>query len=271
MSTIIQRSFKILEQLSSYPEGRTLTELAAEMDVPLSATHRLLSDLVECGYVDKDPRHGDFRLTMQVVSLGLRFLSASGISDIAQPALDRLAAQCGELVRLAIVDKDRLIFVAKAQGASQGLRYDPEMGQPVTLSCSAAGFAWLATMDDEEAMRLVVKQGFGAPGDYGPQAPTNLKALMAHVRATRKRGFSLTVDVFQPAMNSMATVIRGKDRQVVALLIVAGPMARLTEDRMMALGPDLLSTAEHLSRSSAVSPMLQASGRPRTGATKNPS
>jgi IclR family acetate operon transcriptional repressor len=262
MSTIIQRSFKILEQLSAHPRGRTLTELAAEMDVPMSATHRLLTDLVECGYVDKDPRHGDFRLTMQVVSLGLRFLSASGISDIAQPALDRLAGQSGELVRLAIVDKDQLIFVAKAQGASQGLRYDPEMGQPVTLSCSAAGFAWLATMDDEEAMRLVVKQGFGAPKDYGPQAPTNFKSLLTHVRATRKRGFSVTVDLFQPAMNSMATVVRGADREVVALLIIAGPMARLTEERMFSLGPALLATAEELSRSSAISPMFRAHASP---------
>ena len=261
MSTVIQRSFKILEQLSSHPQGRTLTELAAEMDVPLSATHRLLAELVECGYIDKDPRHGDFRLTMQLVSMGLRFLSASGISDVAQPALDRLAARSAELVRLAVVDRDQLIFVAKAQGASQGLRYDPEMGQPVTLSCSAAGFAWLATMDDDDAMKLVVKQGFGAPRDYGPHAPTNLKALMTHVRATRKRGFALTLDVFQPAMSSMATVVRGADREVAALLIIAGPMARLTEDRMISLGPALLATAEELSRSSAVSPMFHARAR----------
>jgi IclR family acetate operon transcriptional repressor len=257
MSTIIERSFRILEELSNYPEGRTLSELATEMGVPMSATHRLLNDLIACGYVRRDERHGEFTLTMEVVSLGLRFLSASGIVDVAQPALERLAAHCGELVRLASVDEDRLLFVAKAQGATQGLRYDPEMGRPVTLSCSAAGFMWLATKTDEEVLRLVGKQGFGDPADHGPAAPKTIKALMPHVRATRKRGFSITVDVFQPAMSSMATPIYGKGGQVIALLIVAGPVARLTQKRMLALAPALLATAAELSKSSTVSPMLK--------------
>jgi IclR family transcriptional regulator, acetate operon repressor len=87
MSSIIQRSFKILEELAAHPKGRTLTELAADMDIPLSATHRLMADLVDCGYVRKDERHGEFTLTMQLVSLGLRFLSATGVVDVAQPVL----------------------------------------------------------------------------------------------------------------------------------------------------------------------------------------
>lgn len=253
MSTIIQRSFNILEELSSHPTGRTLSELATAMDIPLSATHRLLADLVECGYVYKDERYGEFMLTMQVVSLGLRYLSASGIVDVAQPMLERLATQSRELVRLAMVERDQLIFVAKAQGATQGLRYDPEMGQPVTLSCSAAGFAWLSTKTEDEALRLVTKQGLGDPADYGPAAPATLKALMTQVRATRKRGYAVTVNVFLPAMSSMAAPVYGPKGDVLAMLIVAGPMNRLTEARMEALGQALLDTAEALGRASTVS------------------
>ena len=65
--------------------------------------------------------------------------------DVAQPSLDRLAEESRELVRLAIVDGSELVFVAKAQGATRGLRYDPDMGLSVPLSCSAAGHAWLST------------------------------------------------------------------------------------------------------------------------------
>jgi IclR family acetate operon transcriptional repressor len=256
MSTIIQRSFKILEELSGYPKGRTLSELATALDVPLSATHRLLNDLIDCGYVHKEERYGEFVLTMQVVSLGLRFLSASGIVDVAQPTLEKLAAKSKELVRLAMVERDQLIFVAKAQGATQGLRYDPEMGQPVTLSCSAAGFVWLSTKTDDEALRLVTKQGLGNPDDYGPAAPATLKALMTHVRATRKRGYAITVNVFLPAMSSMAAPVYGPKGDVLAILIIAGPMNRLTEARMEALGQTLVDTAEELGRASSVSPIF---------------
>ena len=47
MSDIIERSFRIIEELASYPAGRTLSELSTELDIPLSATHRLLNDLIK--------------------------------------------------------------------------------------------------------------------------------------------------------------------------------------------------------------------------------
>jgi hypothetical protein len=120
MTAILERSFKVLEHLAGHPEGRALSALSAELEMPLSATHRLLSELVRCGYVRQDQSHGDYMLTIKLVSLGLSFLSNSGIVDIAQPMLDRLAASSGELVRLAVVDGDELTFVAKAQGATRG-------------------------------------------------------------------------------------------------------------------------------------------------------
>ena len=141
--------------------------------------------------------------------------------DVAQPSLDALAEISRELVRLAIVDGDELVFVAKAQGATRGLRYDPDMGLSVRLSCSAAGHAWLATLSDEQALALVAKQGLGQPQDYGPRAPTTIAALLSQLRATRSRGYSMISDMFAPAMASMAAPVvlsrhdagRGDDRR----------------------------------------------------------
>lgn len=120
----------------------------------------------------------------------MRFLSAGGVVDVAQPILERLATTSGELIRLAIVDGEQLIYVAKAQGARQGIRYDPEMGRPVMLSCSAAGMIWLAGKSEEEAVRLVSQQGFGMPSDFGPRAPTTFRALLPMVELARKNGYA---------------------------------------------------------------------------------
>lgn len=257
MSAVLQRSFRILEELACAPEGKTLTELVGELGLPLSATHRLLTDLIEEGLVRKDERRGEFSLTMKMPSLGLRFLSAGGVVDIAQPILERLAMTSGELVRLAIVEDEQLIYVAKAQGAKQGLRYDPEMGRPVTLSCSAAGMIWLAGKSDEEAMRLVSMQGFGTPAEFGPRAPTTFKVLLPLIEKARDNGYATTQDMFLPAMSSMATPVLASTGEVRAILIIAGPMSRLTEERMLALVPALKATAEELSEASGVSPMFK--------------
>ena len=95
MTAILERSFKVLEHLAGHPEGRALSALSGELEMPLSATHRLLTELIRCGYVRQDQSHGDYMLTIKLVSLGLSFLSNSGIVDVAQPLLDSLAAESG--------------------------------------------------------------------------------------------------------------------------------------------------------------------------------
>ncbi|XAH21855.1 IclR family transcriptional regulator [Xylophilus sp. GW821-FHT01B05] len=253
MSSILERSFKVLESLSREPDGCSLSALATELDMPLSATHRLLTELCRCGYVRQERQQGEYTLTIKLVSLGLSFLSNSGIVDVAQPLLDRLAVASGELVRLAVIDGDELTFVAKAQGATRGLRYDPDMGLSVNLSCSAAGHAWLSTMSDEQALELVARQGFGRVEDYGPRAPTTVKALLAYLKACRKRGYSMISEVFAPAMTAMAAPVWGPQKSVIGVVTIAGPLVRLTEERMLELGPVLLETAGEIAASSSAS------------------
>jgi IclR family transcriptional regulator, acetate operon repressor len=258
----VDRTMRILETLATQPEGVSLAALADELALPRSACHRLLADLVRCGYVRQLRAMGNYILTTRLPALGLSYLGAAGIVDIAQPIIDRLAEVSGELVRLALVDDDRLTFVAKAQGARAGLRYDPDMGIDVRLSCSAAGHAWLMTLSEEHATELVARQGFGLPREYGPKAPSTFKALMKVLEEDRKRGFSLIVEMYAPGMSAMAAPVLGRGADVAGVITIAGPLQRLTHARMLELGPALLNAAADLAIAATSSPLL------RRGATR---
>jgi IclR family transcriptional regulator, acetate operon repressor len=260
MSSAIERSLGVLEYLATYPEGMTLANIAQDLGLPRSACHRLLTELVKCGYVRQLRDHGDYALTTKLAALGLSFLSSSGIVDIAQPLIDRLAEISGELVRLAIVDGDRLTFVAKAQGARSGLRYDPDMGIDVRLSCSAGGHAWLMTLSEERAMEIVSKQGFGHPKHYGPAAPTTIRALSKILQDDRKRGFSTINEMYAPGMTAMAAPVQRRSEQAIGVITIAGPLVRLTERRMQELGPHLLAAAAELALASTASPLFSRPG-----------
>ena len=175
MTTALDRGLSLIERLAGQPEGMSLSALADELLIPHGACHRLLAELQRRGYVRQVRSYGDYVLTTKVASLGLGFLSSAGIVDIAEPLLERVAKESGELVRLSIVDDDRLTWVAKCHGARKGLRYDPDMGMDARLSCTSSGHAWLLTLSDERALELVTRQGFGQPKDYGPNAPTTVK------------------------------------------------------------------------------------------------
>jgi len=261
MSLALDRGLSLLEHLAAHPDGLPLALMASELDIPLSACHRLLGDLQRRGYVRQARKQGDYVLTTKVVSMGLGYLSNAGIVDIAEPLLERLAQKSGELVRLSIVDEDRLTWIAKAQGMRQGLRYDPDMGMDARLSCTASGHAWLLTMSDERAMELVARQGFGAPADYGPKAPTTVKALLGYLHAARVRGYAMIDEVFAPGMSAMAApVLRRKD--AIGVISIAGPRIRLTPARMHELAPALLDAAAELGPISNASSLF---GRPPLG------
>lgn len=51
MTAALQRSLRVLELLAANPEGCSLSSMAQRLDVPLSATHRVLTELCEAGYV----------------------------------------------------------------------------------------------------------------------------------------------------------------------------------------------------------------------------
>jgi DNA-binding IclR family transcriptional regulator len=257
-SGTVDRTLRILETLAAQPEGLPLAELAAEVNVPRSACHRLLADLARCGYVRQVRAMGDYTLTTRLPALGLSFLAGAGIVDVAQPIIDRLAEVSGELVRLALVDGDRLTFVAKAQGARAGLRYDPDMGIDVRLSCSAGGHAWLMTLSEERATELVARQGLGSPREYGPKAPTTFKALMKVLEEDRKRGFSMMVEMYAPGMSAMAAPVARRGGETVGVITIAGPLQRLTSARMQELGPALVQAAGELAIAATSSPLFRS-------------
>ncbi|MDE3175297.1 MAG: IclR family transcriptional regulator [Pseudomonadota bacterium] len=262
-SGLLHRTLAVLELLSVHARGLQLSEVADRLRIPRSASHRVLNELIERGYVKQDRRLGAYQLTAKVASLAFTFLSGVGVTDLAQPILDRLAAETGELVRLSMVDGQKLIWVAKSQGAQFGLRYDPELGQEARLSCSASGIAWLSCLSDAEALALVAKQGFGPRADYGPKAPQTAEALLKYLRAARKRGFAMVTQTYSNWMATIAAPIRdAATQEVTGTVNIAGPYLRLTEARMLELAPMMLEAARELSIALVASPFARPRGGP---------
>lgn len=254
----LEKSLAILEYLAAHPDGAPLARIATDLNQLRSGCHRTLHELIRFGYVRQLPQRGEYALSTKLASLGLSFLSRSGVVDIAQPVIDRLAEATEELVRLAIVDGERLTLVAKAQGAKSGLKYDPDMGIDLRLSCSAAGHAWLMTLPEDTAIAYVTRQGMGDPILYGPNAPTTIKSLLTMLKEGRRRGYSIIQDVYAPGMSSMAAPVCRPGEQTTGVIIVAGPSSRLTQKRMSEFGPLLTAAVEELAATGNASPLLKA-------------
>ena len=247
----LARALDLIELLAAAPAGVGLNQLATRLDMPKSAAHRLLATLGERGYVCQDPASQDYRLSLRLAELGFRLLDAQHLPDPAQTLLDELARATGEYCRIALVENEHLVWVARAQGATQGLRYEPEMGQPVMLHATATGKAWLATLAEEDALRLVAARGFAVPPRFGPRVVSGIDALRAELDATRRQGHGLAIDEGEPGTVALAVVFRAWNdpaAPVAGTLSVAGPHLRLGPETYTGILVSLRAAARRMAR-----------------------
>jgi DNA-binding IclR family transcriptional regulator len=232
VNSLIENCFAIVEFLAAEGRSLRLSEIADRLGLQKSGTHRILSTLSGLGWVEQDRDTELYRLSLKLPALGYRFLAATQILEVCQPVVDRVAAACRELVRLAVVENGELTTIAHAQGAQGSLACQSRVFPSLPLHVTASGKAWLATLSNEAALKKVLTAGFGGPKDYGPNAVRSVNALIKELKRTRERGFGLAVEEAEPGVSAVAVTICPDGREIRGVLAVVGPAVRMNETRI---------------------------------------
>jgi DNA-binding IclR family transcriptional regulator len=260
MAKVRDRAMAIVELLAAHAGGMLLIDIADTLDIPRSATHRVLADLKLAGYVRQDNEGERYCLTAKLVTLAATFLAGAGVTNLVQPILDRLAEATTELVRLAVISDGNLRWVARSQGSRQGLRYDPSDGTEIRLAVTSVGHAWLACLTDEQALELVARQGFFHEA-HGPGAPRTIDELLLSVRNARARGYATVTETNEAGTSALSAAILGAgSREPIGMLNIAGPTVRLGSERMAEIAPMMLAASTDLSLVCSRSPLFRLGG-----------
>jgi len=232
VNPLLERCFQLIEFLAEEPRAYRLGVISERLGLQKGAAHRLLAALCGMGWVEQEPETGFYRLTLRLAVMGQRVLLATRIPDLTRPILQKLAEESQELVRLAIVEGERLSWVAFVQGRRTGLIYQPEMIGRTPLTVTSHGKAYLSTLPPEDAMRIVREEGFPPPGRYGPRAIQSIEAFAAAIDETRARGWGMSYEEGERGIAAIAAPIRpfGPDTPAVATCSVAGPLMRFGAD-----------------------------------------
>ncbi len=201
--------------------------------MPKGAAHRLLTALAKRSLVEQNEANEWYRLTFRTATIGFRFLSQMGIDELCQPILDRLARQTEELARLVVADGTQLTWVAKAQGALAGLRYDPDMGHPSFSTQRQQGVLGSQRSMTKKQVRLVRERGFTVPARFNRQAFGDEAALLQELEATRKRGYGLAIEEGEAGTIVIAcAIVDTTKRSRGGSVSVAGPTTRMTDEKI---------------------------------------
>jgi len=234
----------VLEALAAEAPDMELAVLARRVQKPKPTTWRLVHTLVRLGYVRQDARTRRFALTPRILALGASF-DGMDLQDVAAPFLRELSVRVGETVNLAVRDGDTLIYISRIK-TSQVVNINLHVGSRLPLYNTSLGRALVAHMGDEWVRDYLVRlKAEPAARQYVDRRGAR---LLAALRATRERGYSVNDEELTAGLRSIASPIWDGSRRVAAAINISVPSARMTLRTLLGRAvPELLKTANEIS------------------------
>jgi DNA-binding IclR family transcriptional regulator len=237
-SQTLMRGLDLIEAVSN--EVLTLSELAQKLDLTKSTTHRLLSALVDRGYLAFTPRAG-YRLGPKLLLLGTLAQAQADLVQVARPYLEDLAAATEDTVHLGILDGDAALYLDKVPGRRR-ITISSRVGDRQPLTCTGLGKALM--LDHDAAywqQRFSTDQQAGAPA-------ADATAWQGRMAAYAQAGRAYDLEENQDRVRCVAAPVRDAGGHVVGAISVSSAAQYMSDDRMATLSDDVRATAAAISR-----------------------
>jgi IclR family transcriptional regulator, pca regulon regulatory protein len=246
-SQSLERGLAILACFSPERPIRGIADLADELGMSRSTTHRYVVTLVELGYLEQGAQR-KYRLGLRVTDLGMSALSSMSLRDHAHPYLEELRRETNFTVSLAILDGPEVLYVDRLRGSRQDqhkIDFDVHVGSRLPAYCTAIGKILLANLPEAEQKAVIGEIEFSK---HGPNAISSRKALKAELESLIDESVAVDDEEFSADVQAIAAPIRSSGGEVVAAVNLAAARSMITvNDLVVSLSPHLISTASRIS------------------------
>lgn len=234
----VERALDVLLCFSSQTPELTMTQIADQIGIHKSTVHRLLGTLERRRFVQRDPASGAYRLGIRLLQMAYLTLEHNDLRRLTMPFMRQLLDRYQESVDLSVLDETDVVYVNHIDGP-QRVKVAATTGQRLPAFATASGKAILAYLSEDTVRRLLT-QGMPRYTEHTPQTP---EAALEDLKQVLERGFAYSVEEYEDGISAVAAPILNKGGQPFAAVAIVGPAFRLTKERMLEIGPDLLATA----------------------------
>jgi IclR family pca regulon transcriptional regulator len=239
----LARGLSVLSCFDARHPRMTLTEIADASGLARPTARRLLLTLAELGYVRA--QGGSFALTPRVLRLGMAYVNALGLWDIARPHMENLVASTRESSSMSQLDGSDIVYVARV-AVPKIITLRVSIGTRFPAVRTSQGKVLLAALEEEALAEVLAR-----PSEAGlpPYAHDRSLADVQHeLRTVRARGWALADEELAPGIRSVAAPVRDGDGSVRAALNVTVNASETTVDTLVTEHlPKLLRTAGDVS------------------------
>ncbi len=225
MLQTVDKAGRVLTLFSLERPEWGVSEVSQELEFPKSSTSVLMSTLADQGLLRRTPVRR-YRLGWRVMALSQILLETTDFRHEARRAMEYLVSRFGELVHLAALENDRVIYVDKIQGTRAVQVAVTGVGVTLQAHGSGVGKALLAYRPWEEVVEFLETQGLPR---LTANTITTLEGFRRELATVRERGYAYDLEETVLDLRCVAAPIMDHTGEVVAAMSVSVPAYRFEQ------------------------------------------
>jgi len=241
-TALIGKAFRLIDLIAAAPGHVTAAELAVATGWPKATLYRILASVTAHGYVRLDPQSQSYTLGYRLLELAQNIWVAPDLAAVASVELQRLRDMTGETAYLAVPGDGMVLALGKFE-SPHDVRSAARLGVRKPLHCTSQGKAILAFLPEAEAAAML---GDAPLERFTPQTITDRDTLMTQLRIVRARGYAIEDQEILSGNRCVGAPVLDSTSRPIAAISVAGPIYRLTSERVAQLGPEIANVARNI-------------------------
>jgi DNA-binding IclR family transcriptional regulator len=233
----------ILRLISSLQRQVTVTDLVDHLAMPKSSASRLLRQMADEGFLERDAQTRAFGPALLFLELSRLVRSTTQLFPLLQQALQGLCARSGHTGYISVLDGTEVV-VLFVQSGSHPLRLMTHPGHRSPAWATSTGRALLALETEAE-----VRQRFasGLPA-VSANAPADVDALLARLAEVRAHGHAHALNEAIAGVGSVSCAVSDPATHERLAFCLSFPSAHADAAGMQALAADLAAEARGVGR-----------------------
>jgi len=241
---VLDRAVQILDVLAAAKSPLGPADLASAVGMHRSTVHRLLQVLERHRLIRKETEDAKYALGMRLFELGTQVVTQVDLARRAVPFLRRLADATNETAHICVRSGSDMVSIANVEGP-WALRAPASVGRRTPIHCTSTGKALVACLSDPDVDHLLTHLTLTR---YTPRTIVTPAALQTELARVRTQRYAIDNEELEEGMRCIGVAVYNHAGRAIAGLSVAGPVFRLTDERMPAVIRAVVAAGADLSR-----------------------
>jgi len=238
----VERALQILSCFDNEHYERGISEIAQTVDLHKATAHRIVTTLVNYGYLERATDGQKYRLGLELTNLGFMVIHRMDLRREALPSMKQFVDRWDETCDLSIFDRGEVLYIEVLRG-NRALTIAAAVGQHLPAHCTASGKVFLAHLPPNELDKILSQP----LASFTIKSVTSPDELCRQLATIREQGYAVDNEEFEEGLCAISAPIYNRQGRVIAAVGNPSPNSRMTPERVQEIAEAIKEAARAIS------------------------